>query len=261
MKSFCVNAAGWLCQILGTLFLLLDSIRVGARLPAEGMTLGDSPALAKWHYQWASAAGFTLLFFGFVLTGIGLWMSRPRAHAASDAAPAPPPLAAHAGSSGQPDEKQRELAANYWLKRLDHTLTHTQTSSRLIYLVDGAVLALIYFSVHTLGASRQVIALMVAPTVLLIAMNVLHARLVIIQRDHYLGIDTRLRNLLQQPGVQWRTRRYRFASTHGLYCAMHLAVAIFLGIVALAMILYALGCFRELKVIKTANPGSWLWTG
>ncbi len=251
-----MNAAAWFCQILGTLFLLLDSIRVGRRLPAEGVMLGDSPALTKWYYQWASAAGFSLLFLGFVLAGIGLWMSRSRAHAAPDAAPAPAPAVANAGGGGQPDEKQRELAAKYWLKRLDHTLTHTQTSSRLIYLVDGAVLALIYFSVQTLGASRQVIALMVAPTVLLVVMNVLHARLVIIQREHYLGIDTRLRNLLQQPEVQWRTPRHCFASTHGLYCAMHLAVALFLGVVALAMFLYALGCFGELKVLKTAN-GRW----
>ena len=37
--------------------------------------------------------------------------------------------------------KALELRTSYWLKRLDHTLTHTQTSSRLMYIVDGAVLA------------------------------------------------------------------------------------------------------------------------
>ncbi len=43
------------------------------------------------------------------------------------------------------NDKCMELSTHYWLKRLEHTLTHTQTSSRLIYIVDGAALALIYF--------------------------------------------------------------------------------------------------------------------
>jgi hypothetical protein len=76
------------------------------------------------------------------------------------------------------DKELRKLRAMYWSKRLDHTLTHTQTSSRLIYLIDGAVLALMYFSIRTLGATRPVILLASLPAFLLVALNGLHARLI-----------------------------------------------------------------------------------
>ncbi len=258
MRTFCLNVTGWTCQIIGTLFLLLDSIRVGMRLPREGVTLGDPPALDKWYYHWASPLGFLLLLSGFSLCGVALWISRPRqqppagppvAGAQADAAPAVAP------PGGEGNGNALEIRSNYWLRRLDHTLTHTQTASRLIYVVDGAVLALIYFAVQTLGASRQVVALMSAPTLLLVVLNAFHARLVIIQRDHYLAIDAQLRQLLHQPEVQFRTPRRCLASTHGLHCAMHIVVALFLAIAALAMILYWRGWFAEIKMPRGAPLG------
>ncbi|MFQ5828613.1 MAG: hypothetical protein ACE5JD_05585 [Candidatus Methylomirabilia bacterium] len=96
---------------------------------------------------------------------------------------------------------------------------------------------------------------MAAPTLLLALSNGFHARLVIIQREHYLAIDTQLRQLLGQQPVQFRAVRRRLASTHGIYCSMHIAVAVFLLIAAAAMVLYGLGYFCEIKMPKAAGLG------
>ncbi len=255
MSGFRLNVVGWVCQFVGTLFLLFDSIRVGVRLPRQGITLGDPLGVDKWYYHYASPLGFGLLLLGFGLCGIALGVWRPQPQPIGEPAVAGSQNDARASAGllgGRADDRILELGKDYWLKRLDHTLTHTQTSSQLIYLVDGAVLALIYFVVQTLGASRQVIGLMSAPALLLVLLNAFHARLVIIQREHYLAIDSRLRQLLNQPALQFRTQRQRLASTHGLYCAMHIVVALFLVAVALAMFLYGLGWFSEIVVPKAA---------
>jgi hypothetical protein len=152
------------------------------------------------------------------------------------------------------DDKRLELSTNYWLQRLDHTLTHTQTSSRLIYIVDGAVLALIYFVVQAFGAPRQIIFVMSIIMFLLMFLNLLHARFVIIQREHYRAIDDQLRRLLNQPKVQFQTVRKRLASTHGIYCFIHVVIAVFIALAAIAMILYGVGYFQEIKLLKAANP-------
>ncbi len=78
MRLYRLNLAGWLCQMIGTLFLFLDSVRIGVRLPREGVTLGDPPEFATWYYHMAPSIGFFLLLTGFALCGIALWASRPR---------------------------------------------------------------------------------------------------------------------------------------------------------------------------------------
>lgn len=146
------------------------------------------------------------------------------------------------------DKGLRELRAEYWSKRLDHTLTHTQTSSRLIYLIDGAVLALVYFAIQTLNATRPVILVASLPTFLLFALNGLHARLIRLQHSWYSGIDKKLRDLLKVDRVQ-HTSSFRFlGSTHGVYRAMHTAIATLLFLGAVVMLLYGLGFFPELSL-------------
>lgn len=146
--------------------------------------------------------------------------------------------------------KRLELSTKYWLKRLDHTLTHTQTASRLIYVVDGAVLALIYFVIQAFGASRQIILFMSVTAILLMVLNLLHARFVIIQREHYRAIDAKLLLLLDQQQVKYETERKTLASTHGIYCMIHIAIALFVAIAAAVMLLYGLGYFSEVKLLK-----------
>jgi len=78
MTPFRLNVAALFFQLLGTFFLLLDSIRVSIRLPREGIRLGGPPEVDSWIYHWASSVGFGSLFIGFVLCGFALWLSRTK---------------------------------------------------------------------------------------------------------------------------------------------------------------------------------------
>ncbi len=61
----------------------------------------------------------------------------------------------------------------YWHKRLDQTLQHTQTATKLIYMADGAVLAFGYFWLKALCMTRMAILTTVIPLLLLFVMNYL----------------------------------------------------------------------------------------
>jgi hypothetical protein len=53
-----------------------------------------------------------------------------------------------------------KLRIEFWTNRLEHTLTHTEKSSQLLYIVDGAVLALLAFVVDKLrptGGSEMIL--------------------------------------------------------------------------------------------------------
>jgi hypothetical protein len=150
----------------------------------------------------------------------------------------------------------QNTVVHYWLKRLDHTLAHTQSSSRLIYIVDGAVLVLLYFAIQNIQPTQKVIFLSAFPTFLLAILNLLHARLIIIQHSWYLGIDNKLKELLDQKQVEHRQARRWLASAHHIYSYIHIIIAIFLVIVAIVMYFYGYGYFSEImtKSRATANP-------
>jgi hypothetical protein len=154
------------------------------------------------------------------------------------------------------DIKLIELRSNYWLKRLDHTLTHTQSSSRLIYIIDGAVLALLYFAMQNIQPTRDIIFFAAFPTFLLAILNLLHARLITIQRSWYSGIDNKLIELLNQEPVKPQVTRHYLASTHCIYRAIHRVIAFFLIVAAILMFLYGCGYFPEImmNIRTTANP-------
>lgn len=88
MSAFHFNVAGLTCQLFGTLFLLLDSVRIAIRLPRGGIRLGDPPEIDKWYYHWGSPIGFGLLLLGFGLYGLALWFSRPQSNARTKDQPA-----------------------------------------------------------------------------------------------------------------------------------------------------------------------------
>ena len=67
--------------------------------------------------------------------------------------------------------KVLELRVAFWQKRLDHTLQHTQTATKLIYLADGAVLGFFYFWIKALEISRAAILMSSFPILLLAIMN------------------------------------------------------------------------------------------
>ncbi len=117
------------------------------------------------------------------------------------------------------------------------------------------MLALVYFFIQTIGASRQIILLASLPTFLLVVLNSLHARLIRIQHSWYSGIDEKLRELLEVEHVEHKKRLRFFGSTHEVYRSLHVAIATFLFLVAVAMLLYGLGFFPELQLPQGGGGG------
>ena len=66
-----------LIETLGTLLVWLDTVRLNARNPAEGITLGDPPGYAHWWYH-CSFAGFSLLLLGILVAGVSLLLEHYR---------------------------------------------------------------------------------------------------------------------------------------------------------------------------------------
>jgi hypothetical protein len=141
-----------------------------------------------------------------------------------------------AGEKEGPTNSQlRELQSAYLQTRLQHTLTHTQTASRLIYVVDGAILAFVYFLLKDLRTVTSEIRVIAAVFVgLLAALNGLHAWFIYRQRFWYHTIDRQAREVLGLGDPLASSREERgpvlrlIFSTHFTYCVMHLLVAMVL---------------------------------
>ena len=154
-----------------------------------------------------------------------------------------------------PEIQILKLRLDYWHKRLDHTLQHTQSATKLIYIADGAVLGFCYFWIKALGISRAAIGTASLPIFLLAAMNYFHAGLIGNQQSWYNGIDKHLRRLLSEPEVEHLTTKFsRFfpKSTHRAYKAIHLAICFALLIAGILMVLYGFGYFTEISTGQKA---------
>jgi hypothetical protein len=62
-------------EFFGTLFVWLDTVRLNARNPPNGVTLGDPPEYRAWYYH-QGLYGFGLLFIGILLQGVYLSLAR-----------------------------------------------------------------------------------------------------------------------------------------------------------------------------------------
>jgi len=133
----------------------------------------------------------------------------------------------------------RKLRLNFWTKRLDHTLEHTQTSSQLIYIVDGAILALLAFIVEKLRISRQEAIFLAIPIFFLALLNYYHSQIIMRQREWYNAIDKRIREVLDnEPEIRFKSD-IALGSTHHIYSRMHKAIAVFLILAALFIVVYS----------------------
>lgn len=160
---------------------------------------------------------------------------------------------AHSTSDEKSSEHQYKLI-DYFIKRLEHTITHTQTATKLIYLINAAILAAVYFEfgkVKPISAAFLVGGIL---TLLLCIINFLHANFMAIQNAWYRTIDQEIRKVfLTLEGLEelWpkhlgesldevletydtNYRVFRFKRTHRIYVWLHLIVAIFLLIFSLA---------------------------
>lgn len=153
------------------------------------------------------------------------------------------------------DMEKLKFRLEYWYKRLDHTLQHTQSATKLIYLADGAVLGFCYFWIKALGISRAAILTSALPVLLLAVMNYFHSGLLGNQQSWYNGIDKQLRCLLSEPEVEHSTTKLSSwfpKSTHRAYQAIHLAIFFALLFAGIIMLLYGFGCFPEITIQKTS---------
>jgi len=141
-----------------------------------------------------------------------------------------------------------ELRVAFWTKRLDHTLSHTVNASRLIYIVDGAVLALLAALINSLGPGRQVVIIMSFPMLVLAILNLFHSEFVRLQHIWYRNIDSKLIEILGDTAIERPSKkRLSFSSSHGVYRALHLLMASALIVAALLMFLYGIGCFPDIQ--------------
>ena len=145
-------------------------------------------------------------------------------------------------------QDQRFKLIEYFIKRLEHTISHTQTATKLIYLVNGAILAAVYFEfgkVKPLSAAFLVGGIL---TLLLSIINFLHANFMAVQNAWYSTIDREIRNVFlkfknmtevwpKHLGEQFDEvlksyrsyyRFFPFNRTHRIYVWIHLTLAIFL---------------------------------
>jgi hypothetical protein len=114
--------------------------------------------------------------------------------------------------------------SGYFRVRLEHTLKHTQQSTRLIYLVNGAALGALYFAAKMEEIAlyrRQVI---VSFLFILAIINFIHACLIKRQGQWYSIIDRAFASTSQATMLD-RPKGFPWFGTHDLYAALHFVLA------------------------------------
>jgi len=146
------------------------------------------------------------------------------------------------------DDKGQALRVDYLLKRIDHTLQFTFTITKLMYLVNGAGLAFIYFAFNkdTRLGGPSTIGFIIALT--LSALNVIHANFVYNQHmwyrvdssalDKETGCDTtqRDRAYKTEREASWRTKLSPIKSAHGTFWWFHMFTALALFVLGLVLL-------------------------
>jgi hypothetical protein len=79
--------------------------------------------------------------------------------------------------------------AEYFKIRLDHTIQHTQKATSLLYLIDGALLAMFYFVVEKLGSWPVERGIQAFILILLGLLNAVHGYFLLRQSVWYAILD------------------------------------------------------------------------
>lgn len=145
----------------------------------------------------------------------------------------------------------KELRLEYWTKRLDHALNHMLTASKLIYLVDGAVLALIYFIADRFAYTRQFALAVFLVFLILAIINYLHSEFLRIQNHNYQIINKRILKILGESSEE-NELQGKFVIKWNVYRLIHIIIAFALFIVFIFMLLYGLGYFPNIT-LPTGN--------
>jgi len=157
---------------------------------------------------------------------------------------------------GEGSASAKEALTNridYLKMRLDHTLTHLQAASKLIYLVDGAVLAFLYFLVNAFGLTRSIAFFLAAVIFVLAGLNFLHSRFILTQQHWYRQLDLRMRKLLDEDDLEpipdGKFTKGIFTSSHRNLKHVHTWIFLWLIIATVFLLLYACGLFDEVQMI------------
>lgn len=155
----------------------------------------------------------------------------------------------HSQLDEKPWEHKYKLI-DFLIKRLEHTITHTQTATKLIYLVNAAILAAVYFEFAKVRPISFAFLIGGILTLLLCIINYLHANFIAIQSAWYRTIDQEIRDIfisLKDIQTVWPKHlgdslddvlkiyatNYRFfmvKRSQKVYVSLHLIIAIFLMI-------------------------------
>ena len=159
-----------------------------------------------------------------------------------------------ATTSVDSDQEQRFKLIDFLIKRLDHTITYTQTITRLIYVVNGAILAAVYFGFGKVQPFSYACFAAGVLIFLLFIINLFHANFLHIQHTWYRTIDQEIRKVflgfkdfkkvwpkhlgechdeVLKEYKGWN-RLFFFRKTQSIYVWIHLMVAIFLLFFSLA---------------------------
>ncbi len=115
-----------------------------------------------------------------------------------------------------------EIRAEYFKVRLEHTIKHTVEQSRLIYLINGALIALAGFIVSSAAVTQKQVPVTLV-LLLLIALNILHALFIWIQGAWYHALDEAYAQTLGIGPIR-RREGPSWISSHAVYAAIHIAV-------------------------------------
>lgn len=162
--------------------------------------------------------------------------------------------------------KQRQQSAkdaainnktDYLKMRLDHTINHLQAASKLIYLVDGAVLAFAYFLIDAFGLTKGLAFFLAGITIILAGVNFLHSRFILTQQHWYRQLDKRLRELLEERDLEpvegGKITGTLFTSSHRNLKHVYILIVVSLILIAAFLLLYWLGVIPEIQMRNGAQ--------
>ena len=139
--------------------------------------------------------------------------------------------------SSETNNEILKLKVEYLQKRLEQTLQHSQAATKLIYLVDGAVLGFCYFIIKEFDKNPISLSLAAFLVIILAILNYLHAGLIGNQQSWYNGIDIQVRKLLMLDEIKHVGKPLPLCpkSSHKIWQRIHFVLTVSLIIVSLML--------------------------
>lgn len=155
--------------------------------------------------------------------------------------------------------EERMKYADFLLTRLEQIITWTQNSTKLVYLVNGAILAAIYFGIGKVQPLAHALYAAAFLALLLAVVNYLHANFLQSHYAWYKVTEAELWSYFSSLGVRdesaaeqmdrrhkeyfradtWLRRLFLFRRSHSTFVWMHVAVSAFCLVLAMVFVVLA----------------------